>query len=89
MKSILVVDDEQSIRESLEGILQDEGFRSVIAENGERALLLIKEENIDLVMLDIWMPGIDGIDTLKEIKKTYPTTPVIMIITAISSRNAH
>jgi len=79
MKSILVVDDEQSIRESLEGILQDEGFRSVIAENGERALLLIKEENIDLVMLDIWMPGMDGLEALQQIKKLRPDLTVIMM----------
>jgi two-component system, NtrC family, nitrogen regulation response regulator NtrX len=79
MKTILVVDDEQSIRESLKGILQDEGFRTLFAENGERALALIKDESIDLVLLDIWMPGIDGLEVLQLIKAQHPELTVIMM----------
>lgn len=79
MTTILVVDDEESIRESLEGILQDEGFRCLFAENGERALATIKEENIDLVMLDIWMPGMDGLEALQLIKEISPELTVIMM----------
>jgi two-component system nitrogen regulation response regulator NtrX len=77
--SILIVDDKTSILKSLSGILSDEGFETITATNGYEALKILESESPDLVLLDIWMPGIDGIDTLKEIKKNSPTTPVIMI----------
>ncbi|MCD6584749.1 MAG: sigma-54-dependent Fis family transcriptional regulator [Desulfobacteraceae bacterium] len=77
--SILIVDDKTSILKSLSGILSDEGFDAITATNGYEALKILESESPDLVLLDIWMPGIDGIDTLKEIKKNSPTTPVIMI----------
>ncbi|MEJ2699196.1 MAG: sigma-54 dependent transcriptional regulator [Desulfuromonadales bacterium] len=79
MKTILVVDDEQSIRESLKGILQDEGFRTLFAQNGEEGLALLREESPDLVLLDIWMPGVDGIETLRRIREAYPEQLVIMM----------
>ena len=65
--SILIVDDETSILKSLSGILADEGFETLTATNGYEALKILDAESPDLVLLDIWMPGIDGIDTLKEI----------------------
>jgi two-component system nitrogen regulation response regulator NtrX len=79
MRSILIVDDERSIRESLKGILQDEGFRTLFAEDGEEALIRVKEENPDLVLLDIWLPGIDGIETLRCIREAYPEQLVVMM----------
>ena len=77
--SILIVDDEPSILQSLSGLLSDEGFEVSTASNGYEALKTIEMESPDLVLLDIWMPGIDGIDTLKEIRKINPHIPVIMI----------
>lgn len=77
--SILIVDDEPSIVQSLTGLLSDEGFTTLSAFNGYEALKLIETESPDLVMLDIWMPGIDGIETLKEIKKDHPFLQVIII----------
>ncbi len=77
--AILIVDDEPSIVESLEGILCDDGFEVLHAFNGYEALKKIEEESPDLVLLDIWMPGMDGIETLKEIKKEFPNLPVVMI----------
>jgi len=77
--SILIVDDEPSIVQSLTGLLSDEGFNTLSAFNGYEALKLIETESPDLVMLDIWMPGIDGIETLKEIKKDHPFLQVIII----------
>ncbi len=79
MKSILVVDDEESIRESLDGILQDEGFRTLFARNGEEGLSILREESPDLVLLDIWMPGIDGIEVLRRIKENLPEQQVVMM----------
>ncbi|MCP3955054.1 MAG: sigma-54-dependent Fis family transcriptional regulator [Desulfobacterales bacterium] len=77
--SILIVDDEPSILQSLGGLLTDEGFEVIAATNGYEALKIIDAESPDLVLLDIWMPGIDGIETLKEVKKSHPFLPVIII----------
>ncbi len=76
---ILIVDDEPTILKSFSGILEDEGFETVTAQNGYEALQKIEETSPDLVLLDIWMPGMDGIATLKEIKKAHPHIPVIMV----------
>ncbi len=77
--TILIVDDEPSILKSLSGILMDEGFETITATNGYEAMQRIEEEAPDMVLLDIWMPGMDGIDTLQEIKKQHPSVQVIMI----------
>ncbi len=77
--SILIADDEPSILQSLGGLLTDEGFEVLTADNGYEALKTIDAEAPDLVILDIWMPGIDGIETLKEIKKANAVLPVIII----------
>lgn len=77
--AILIVDDEPSIVESLEGVLYDEGFEVLHAFNGYDAIKKIESDSPDLVLLDIWMPGMDGIETLKEIKKEFPNLPVVMI----------
>ncbi len=77
--SILIVDDEPSILQSLAGLLIDEGFDVHTASNGYEALKTIESESPDLVLLDIWMPGLDGIDTLQEIKKNNPFIQVIII----------
>ncbi len=77
--SILIVDDEPSILQSLGGLLSDEGFEVKTAANGYEALKIVDTESPDLVLLDIWMPGIDGIETLKEIKKNNPHIQVIII----------
>ncbi len=78
-KTILVVDDETSILQSMEGILSDEGFEVASAESGLEALGKIEEMMPDLVLLDIWMPGVDGIETLEKIKALYPSLQVIMM----------
>lgn len=77
--SILIVDDEPSIVQSLKGLLSDEGFDVMTAPNGYEALKVIESDSPDLVLLDIWMPGMDGIETLKEIKANNPFIQVIII----------
>ena len=66
--TVLIVDDEESIRNSLGGVLMDEGFSVLKAEDGMKALQTIKQEVPEIVLLDVWMLGIDGIETLKSIK---------------------
>ncbi|MFA6465425.1 MAG: response regulator, partial [Desulfurivibrionaceae bacterium] len=78
-KTILIIDDEASIRESLSGILADEGFQTLSAEDGQQGLSLLEDEPVDLVLLDIWMPGLDGLEVLKRIKESQAELPVIMI----------
>jgi len=77
--TILIVDDENSIVEALSGLLADEDFDVVTASNGYEAMQQIHTASPDLVLLDIWMPGMDGIETLKAIKKDSPYLQVIMI----------
>ncbi|HIC91970.1 MAG TPA: sigma-54-dependent Fis family transcriptional regulator [Syntrophaceae bacterium] len=78
-KTILVVDDEETIRQSVRGILIDEGFEVITAKDGDEAIERVAEELPDLVLLDVWMPGSDGVEVLKCLKKDYPYLQVVMI----------
>jgi UDP-3-O-acyl N-acetylglucosamine deacetylase len=78
-KTILIVDDEPGIRSSVRGVLADEGYRVLEAEDGRGALQLIASERPRLVILDIWMPEMDGIELLRHIRDSHPGTPVIVI----------
>ena len=78
-KRVLIIDDEPSIREALSGILEDEGFAAFAAESAEKGIEMIEEENIDLVLLDIWLgDNMDGMTALDRILERYGL-PVIMI----------
>ncbi|MGZ7031519.1 MAG: sigma-54-dependent transcriptional regulator [Thermoanaerobaculia bacterium] len=82
---VLIVDDEEVLRDVLQAVLQREGFDAILASSGEEALnVLDSDEEVDLVILDIMLPGISGIDTLRSIRISNPTLPVI-VITAFSS----
>ncbi len=76
---ILLVDDEESIRRTLGDVLEDEGFRVSTASGGEDALAVLDKQEPDLVLLDIWMPGMDGLTALERIKEEWPGLPVVMI----------
>jgi two-component system nitrogen regulation response regulator NtrX len=76
---ILIIDDELGIRTSLTGVLEDEGYYTKAVESGEEGLELLKKENFDVVLLDIWLPGQDGIEILKKIKEIDENIIVIMI----------
>ena len=76
--TLLIIDDEESIRDSLSGILQDEGFKALSASSAENGLEVLEQEDVDLVLLDIWMPGMDGMEALDIIVDRY-NIPVIMI----------
>ena len=78
-RTILVVDDEESILQSLDGILTDEGFEVIRAGSGPAALQKIDEVLPDLVLLDIWMPDMDGLEVLVKILEAYPRLQVIMM----------
>ncbi|MBN1296864.1 sigma-54-dependent Fis family transcriptional regulator [bacterium] len=76
---ILIVDDERSVVEAIRGVLEDEGYRTESAESGEAALKLLERETPDLILLDVWMQGMDGLATLSRIRETVPELGVIMI----------
>src|SRR5690606_22871792 len=78
-RSVLIIDDEASIRSSLEGALKDEGYRVRLAASGKEGLEALRMEAADVVILDIWMPGMDGLETLKLLKNEWPDQPVIMM----------
>lgn len=67
-ETILVVDDEESICQSLKAILKDEGYQVLVAGSGEEAVKIVEEEMPQVVLLDVWLPGMDGLETLKAIK---------------------
>jgi len=90
MKTILVVDDDMINRKLLSVFIKKSGeFKTIEAENGLEALNIIKNEPIDLVLLDIIMPVMDGIDLLKVLKEDdkYKTIPVAILTTDDSKKN--
>ena len=76
---VLVVDDEQDFVEMLSLRLRETGERVTPAYSGKECLEVLNEKTIDVVVLDIKMPGMDGIETLREIRKKYPLVEVIML----------
>ncbi len=79
MHSVLVVDDERDIRESLRGVLEDEGYKVLLAESGEACLEQLKKRSCEVVLLDIWLPGIDGLETLEKIRQLEDPPEVVII----------
>ncbi|NLD09752.1 MAG: response regulator, partial [Xanthomonadaceae bacterium] len=76
---ILIVDDEQDICDLVSDILQDEGYEVAVAYNGAEANALKESTDPDLILLDIWMPDIDGISLLKSWREAGNMAPVIMM----------
>ena len=76
---LLIVDDEAGIRFSLRGILEDEGHTVFEAPSAEAGLEFLERESVDLVFLDIWLPGMDGLECLRELKRRNLPTRVIVL----------
>jgi two-component system nitrogen regulation response regulator NtrX len=77
--SILIVDDESGIRESLGALLRDEGYDAEAVASGEECLDRLKRRSFDLVLLDVWLNGMDGLDTLERMQEQGPAPMVVMI----------
>jgi len=80
-RKIMVVDDRQGIRRLLSEVLQGVGYQVTTASNGLEALELVKEQAVDLILLDMKMSGMDGLETLTLLKKVCPQT-IVLIMTA-------
>ena len=77
--SILLVDDEAGIRKSLGAVLSEEGFKVTTVRTGEECLRLLEKKTFELILLDIWLPGINGLETLEAIRKRKVDAAVVMI----------
>ncbi len=75
----LIVDDEESIRKTLADVFEDEGWQSITAENGKVGLQLFTKRQPDLVLLDVWMPGMDGIETLQKMRQLNSKAPIVIM----------
>lgn len=78
-RSVLIIDDEAAIRQSLSGALKDESYEVMTASSGEEGLGYTRNGSYDAILLDVWMPGIDGLETLKRIKASSPEQVVIVM----------
>ena len=78
-QTILIVDDDESIRITLKNIIDYEGYGCLLADDGIDALEQLTDNKIDLVLLDLRLPRMNGMDVLKEAKKTNPNLPVIIV----------
>lgn len=79
MRSILVIDDEPGIRTTVKDILEDEGYHALVAEDGIIGLEQLKHENVDIVILDVWLPRMGGMDVLKSIRENHPGVETIVV----------
>ncbi len=78
-ETICIVDDEPAILHSLSSILEDEGYQVVVATNGVEGMKIVRSDSPDLVILDIWMPEMDGLETLKRLRSQFPGILVVMM----------
>jgi len=79
IQTICIVDDEEAIRDTLENVLLDEGYNVISCKDSKSFYKILDQKIPDLVLLDIWLPGIDGMAILSKIRVTHPKLPVIMI----------
>lgn len=77
--TILIVDDEAGIRESLSSVLREDGYRVESVASGEDCLAFIQNKSVDLILLDVWLPGIDGMETLRRLRESETCPMVVMI----------
>ena len=80
-KTVMIVDDQDELRESISTFLRNEGYHTLNARNGDEVLRLLedKQQNIDIILLDVMMPEKDGYETLRELRTAKNKTPVIML----------
>ncbi len=79
MQTILIVDDEAEIRSALQGVLEDEGYKTLLANSGEECLETLRRKPVDIVLLDVWLPGMDGLEALQRIGEMPDHPEVVMI----------
>ncbi len=76
---VLIVDDEEELRENMYDLLDLEGYQVEACDTGDEAIALVEQKHPDLVLLDIQLPGTDGIEVLRILKEKHPSLPVVMV----------
>ena len=79
MATILCIDDEESILKLFQVTLEGAGYRVLIAESGQQGLLLLEHQEVDLILVDIFMPDMDGLEVIQLLRKTRPASKIIAI----------
>jgi two-component system nitrogen regulation response regulator NtrX len=79
MKTVLIVDDEKNIRETLKDVLEDEGYKILMAEDGKQAIEILKRYQVDVLLLDLWLPKVGGMEVLDRVKREYYDIEIIII----------
>ena len=79
MDSILIVDDERGIRDTLRAVMEDEGFVADAVASGEDCLKALGKRAYGCILLDVWLPGIDGLETLKQLRAAGSEAAVVII----------
>ena len=77
--SILIADDDTSCRQALRDIMEPEGYRTLLAESGEEALDIVRQADVHLVLLDMYMPRLTGLETLQLVRQIKLELPAILI----------
>jgi two-component system chemotaxis response regulator CheY len=81
--SILITDDDQAFRETVRGMLEPRGFRTLTAANGEETLKIVTLQPIHLLLLDMHMPRLTGLETVRRIRKLHSCLPCVLLSAAL------
>ena len=85
MAQILVIDDDHAVRGAMQLLLQAEGFDVIVASDGNNGIVTAQANAPDLVIVDLFMPGMTGVDTIKAIRERIPRVPIIAISGVLAS----
>ena len=77
VRTLLVIDDEPQVRALFQTALETAGYRVLTAESGQHGLRLLQQEKVDLILVDIFMPGMDGLELIQRLRATRPTSKII------------
>ena len=77
MTRILVIDDDTSVRTAIETLLREQGRTAVLAANGHLGVKTLETSSFDVILVDIFMPGMDGLETIKNFRARAPTVPIV------------
>jgi two-component system response regulator (stage 0 sporulation protein F) len=87
MATILLIDDDDQVQMLVKVILEDAGYRFVTVDSGKHALLLLQHQEVDLILVDIFMPDMDGLELISLLRKTRPASKIIAITAGSGDRN--
>ena len=87
MATVLVIDDEESVRKVFQAALAQAGYRVLTAESGQHGLRLLEHQEVDLILVDIFMPDMDGLELIPILRKTRPASKIIAITAGSGEKN--